>query len=125
MTDYFIVNQDIEEFASETRNTSVEDLCESLVQYEHEDPIKLGRRIKQIPIDEIITVQQVVNIVNQKSQRDKKGRLIVSVEILTSIMDEIKSTVCGASLSRLAADGKIECSWNSETNDMEFWEAKK
>lgn len=118
--EHFILQQDIEEFALETRNDSVQNLCETLEAMEH-DPIRLGRRIKQFSLDEIMTVQQVVNVINEKSKKNKNGKPVISATILASIIDEIKSTVCGAVLSRLAANGDIECSWNDKTNDMEFW----
>lgn len=74
--------------------------------------------------DEYITVQQTINLINSKCSHDIDGRALVTEKLNDKIFDEISTWIYNVDLAKRAAQGLIECAWDSEKNTMIFWKPK-
>jgi len=75
-----------------------------------------------IPISEFkqyIRPKEVRSLIEQYSIK-KDGEYMVNTMILQKIFSEVNNWVLGISLCKMAVDGKLETSWDSEQNCMLF-----
>lgn len=75
-----------------------------------------------IPLSEFkeyITPKEVKSIIKQYSVC-KDGEYLLNTLILQKIFSEVNNWVLGISLCKMASEGKLETSWDSEENCMFF-----
>jgi hypothetical protein len=77
-------------------------------------------------LDSYITIQQVYSIVEENSiGMDNEGRYLLDEDANNSVFDDISIRIYNVGIAKLAAAGKIECAWDSEENEMVFWQKSK
>lgn len=119
--DEILIAQDIADFANEIRDDAIQSFCESLESlYESAVAEKLSSSIKKMNPEDLVTQKQTIEIIKHHADICEKG-IVLNVIVLSEILTEIQSAACGTALSKVAAEGELECSWNSQTNEMEFW----
>lgn len=77
-------------------------------------------------LDEFITINQVINLVKEKSiGSDENDNYLINEDIHNELYEDIQDWIFNVGLAKLAAAGKIECAWDDEENDMVFWATSK
>lgn len=77
-------------------------------------------------LDDFISIGQIRSIVQDKSIGiDDDGLLMITEELFDEIFEHIRETIYQVGLSKLAANGQIECAWDDEKNEMTFWLASE
>jgi len=74
-------------------------------------------------LDDYITINEVKSIVTEISETDENGNFIVTDDSYNDTFDMISKWIYGIGLAKLAAQGLVECAWDSEENAMIFWAA--
>ena len=68
------------------------------------------------------TKEQIVGIVQENclgfSEDDEP---LINFEVFNTIFNSVLQRVQNGALSKLAAEGYLECAWDDEINDMVFW----
>lgn len=71
--------------------------------------------------NDYLSVEQVKRLINsKKTGDDQDGQPIITEKILDEISDIATSIVFGVGLAKLASQGLLEVSFNSEKNEFEF-----
>ena len=71
---------------------------------------------------EFVSLKQIEGIINENCiEHNEENQPIINVESHINIINEVCKIVQSTALSKLAADGYLECAWDEETNDMIFW----
>jgi hypothetical protein len=73
-------------------------------------------------LDEFVSIVQVIGIIKEYTTGetlDKKP--IITEDAFNHIYDDLRVRMYEVGLAKLAASGYIECAWNQENNEMEFW----
>lgn len=76
-------------------------------------------------IDEYISINQVINIINEHALYFRDNLPVIDEETLDEICLDIKTLIFNVGLSKLAAKGLLECSWSDKDNEFVFWIPKK
>ena len=77
-------------------------------------------------LDEFISVDQVISLVEQHSLgQDEDGYHIINEEVFNDIFNDLREWMYGVGLSKLASKGYVECAWDDDANEMIFWLADK
>jgi hypothetical protein len=77
-------------------------------------------------LDSFVTLNQVTQLVIDNSLgKDEFGEYLITEEIFDTIFEEIRDGIYQAGLSKLAAKGYVECSWDDDNNQMVFWLSSK
>ena len=77
-------------------------------------------------LKEYISVNNIKGIVKQYAKYSKiSKRYYINEERTQLVCEDIYDWLNGVSLSKLAADGFLECWWDSDLNNMDFEEAKQ
>ena len=71
-------------------------------------------------LKEYISVQNIKFMIKQKAHRDADGDLALSNDDLFVISNEIYDWLIGCDMCKLAAEGKLECYWDDDLNEMVF-----
>ena len=74
--------------------------------------------------DDHLTVKQVMGLLEEKCERDGDD-FMLSDKILEAVAEQAQSMFLGSMLSKMAAEGELECAWDEEKNDMVFRLPKK
>lgn len=73
-------------------------------------------------LDDFISINQVIQIIAENSEdKTENDQMIISEENFNNIFDSIRVFLQEVALAKLAANGDLECCWNDQTNEMEFW----
>lgn len=73
-------------------------------------------------LDDFISIAQIINIIKQYSLGyDSEGNFLINATIFDEIFDTVRNWIYGVGLAKLAGKNKIECAWDSDTNEMIFW----
>lgn len=97
--------KDINGYAAEIRKSAAQSIADSINN-----------------LDEFITIQQVINLVYKESIGiDDCNRPLLNEDANANIFDSIVVWLHNAAVAKLAADGYIECAWDSKNNEMVFW----
>lgn len=73
-------------------------------------------------LDDFITIDQIKNMIHQNNMGyDDEGLPIITENIFDNLFERIREDIYQVGLAKLAANGKIECAWDSDTNQMVFW----
>ena len=76
-------------------------------------------------LDQFITLSQVGQLIKNNSVgEDEEGNYLITEDTFNQTFDEIRTWIEGVVLATLAAEDKIECAWDDETNEMIFWSKK-
>lgn len=77
-------------------------------------------------LDDFITVQQVISVIKETCQDvDDNNQFIINEDSFNTIFDNIRVWIYEVALAKLVAKGFVECCFNSEANEFEFWLAEK
>jgi len=77
-------------------------------------------------LDEFISVQQIINLVNQKCVgHDNENRPLLNEDINEEIYENIMVWIHNVALAKLAAKDLVECAWDNDSNEMVFWSKSK
>lgn len=77
-------------------------------------------------LDSYITIPQVYSIIEENCIGiDEEGRYLLDEDTNNLVFDDITTRIYNVGLAKLAACGKIECAWDSEENEMVFWQKPK
>jgi len=73
-------------------------------------------------LDGFITVPQTCSMILEYSiGKDAEGRALLDDYSHELLFDAIKTRIYNCGLSKLAAEGLLECAWDDEKEDMIFW----
>lgn len=73
-------------------------------------------------LDDFISINQVIGLINeQKDSITEDNQIVITEDNFNNIFDEIRVRLYEVGLARLAANGYLDCAWNNEINQMEFW----
>jgi len=73
-------------------------------------------------LDDFISIGQVQNLIYDYAIVSDEDELILDEDGYENIFDETSSWIINVGLAKLAAENKIECAWDDESNDMIFWQ---
>ena len=105
MNDSFIIN-DIEKLAYSIRkNASL-----SISPDSSED------------LDNFISINQMKALIQNNVVSSDNGDLILDEEGYENIFEEAAAWIINIGLAKLAAEDKIQCAWDDESNEMIFWQ---
>ena len=73
-------------------------------------------------LDEFINVNQMINLVKSECVGfDDNERPMLNEDTNEMIYEKTVAWIHNAGLAKLAAQGLIECAWDSNLNEMVFW----
>lgn len=73
-------------------------------------------------LDHFVSIEQVKKMISTNQiGLDEDGLPVITEDIFDSIFTEIRSMIYQIALSKLAANGLIECAWDNDSNEMIFW----
>lgn len=72
-------------------------------------------------LDEYITIDQIIELIYQHSDITNNGTVILDETGYNNIFDAVRIRIYNAGLSKLAANGYVECAWDDESGTMIFW----
>ena len=73
-------------------------------------------------LDEFINVHQMINLVKSECVGfDDNERPMLNEDVNEMIYEKTVAWIHNAGLAKLAAQGLIECAWDSKLNEMVFW----
>jgi hypothetical protein len=77
-------------------------------------------------LDDFITIPQVINLIKKNNLGlDEEGNYLINEDIFDDVFNNIRTWLYEVGLSKLAAKGYVDCSWDDESNEMVFWLANK
>jgi hypothetical protein len=68
-----------------------------------------------------ITQHQVEQIILNHTSVNEEDMLVMHEDQYDSIFDEVREWIYQVGLSKLAAEDKIQCAWDNDSNSMIFW----
>jgi hypothetical protein len=77
------------------------------------------RQLKARELKEYITLREVTEIIKECAVKDN-DQYLVNMKILAKITLEIHSWIDGIVISRLASEGLMDVSWDSDSNVFNF-----
>jgi len=73
-------------------------------------------------LDEFVSVNQMINLVKSECVGfDDNDRPMLNEDANEMIYEKTVAWIHNAGLAKLAAQGLIECAWDSKLNEMIFW----
>ena len=73
-------------------------------------------------LDEFVSVNQMINLVKSECVGfDDNDRPMLNEDANEMIYEKTVAWIHNAGLAKLAAQGLIECAWDSNLNEMVFW----
>ena len=72
-------------------------------------------------LDEYITIKQIIELIYQYGDTTNNGTIILDEVGYNNIFDAVRIRIYNSGLSKLAANGYIECAWDDESDTMIFW----
>lgn len=73
-------------------------------------------------LDEYITLEQVKTlIVGYSLGQDENNNYLINSEVFNNTFDDVREWFYQCGLSKLAAQGVIECAWDEDSDKMVFW----
>jgi hypothetical protein len=73
-------------------------------------------------LDDFITLDQTKNIIIGYSLgQDDDGNYLINEEVFNDTFEDIRSWIYEAGIAKLAAQGLVECAWDSDLDQMVFW----
>ena len=72
-------------------------------------------------LDEYITIKQIIELIYQHSDITNNGSVILDEIGYDNIFEAVRIRIYNAGLSKLAANGYVECAWDDDSNTMVFW----
>lgn len=72
-------------------------------------------------LDKFITINQVESLIRDNMTIDENDTMVINEDQYDSIFTQVRYWIYNTGLAKLAADNKIECAWDDETNSMIFW----
>jgi hypothetical protein len=73
-------------------------------------------------LDDFVTILQVCNMIKENSiGQDEEDRCLLDDKAHEQISEAIRVRIYNAGVSKLAAEGHLECAWDDEKNEMVFW----
>lgn len=73
-------------------------------------------------IDSYISIGQMINLVKSECIGfDNQNRPLLNEDANEKIYESTITWINNIGLARLAADGYVECAWDSQKNEMVFW----
>lgn len=73
-------------------------------------------------LDTFISIDQMKNLINNYVILSEDNDPMLDEEGYENIFDETSAWIINMGLAKLAAEDKIECAWDDESNDMVFWQ---
>ena len=106
----------------ENKVYAITDLSGYVSQMRVEAAKSISENYENDNLDEYISIEEIVNIVNSHSLGiDDKNRHLLDEESNASIFEEVAVWINNIGLAKLAGRNLVECAWNDETNQMMFW----
>jgi hypothetical protein len=73
-------------------------------------------------LDDFVTIPQSCNIIKENSiGQDEEGRCLLDDKAHEKISEALRVRIYNVGVSKLAAEGHLECAWDDEKNEMIFW----
>ena len=73
-------------------------------------------------LDDFISIDQTISVIENNSLgSDDNGYFLIDEDGHDQIFEEISIWIFNVGLAKLAANGHIECAWDSDLNEMIFW----
>lgn len=73
-------------------------------------------------LDEFITISQIKDIICKNSvDTDHSKNYIIDATAFDKIFEIVADSIYQSGLAKLAANNKIDCAWDSDSNKMIFW----
>lgn len=68
-----------------------------------------------------VTQDQMLSFVRERSYGFDHGNMVINAKIYEDTVNDIAQSMQGKMLSKLAAEGYLNCAWDDKINDMIFW----
>ena len=73
-------------------------------------------------INGLVTVAQAILMVKENSiGLDENDRYLIDDKAYEMLFEAMKTRIYNSGLSKLAAQGHLECAWDEKRNEMVFW----
>jgi hypothetical protein len=73
-------------------------------------------------INGLVTVAQAILMVKENSiGLDENERHLIDDKAYETLFEAMKTRIYNSGLSKLAAQGHLECAWDEKRNEMVFW----
>lgn len=72
-------------------------------------------------LDNFISIGQMEILILNHAIKNDDGSLILDEQGYEDIFDETRIWIYNIGLAKLAAEDKVECAWDDESNEMIFW----
>ena len=73
-------------------------------------------------LDDLITLGQIATMIKSHSVGfDEDNKYLIDEDGYNNVFEEIREWIYQVGLCKLAARGSLECSWDSDLNEMVFW----
>ena len=73
-------------------------------------------------LNDFITLSQIEKfITNISLGNDEEGNLIITENIFDETFEYVCRMIYQVGLAKLASEDKIECAWDTDSNEMVFW----
>lgn len=75
-------------------------------------------------LDEFVTIGQTSMIIEEHSiGKDDEGHHLLDEASHSRLFEAVRTRLFNCGLSKLAADGALECAWDDAKNEMVFWKS--
>lgn len=101
----------------------LEGFCDELLKFVN---INMGNQESQWKqMLDFVSKEQVLNhVTNNSIGYDEENNVIITAKGFTDIASAVTNDVTGTMLSKLAAEGHLDCYWDDEANEMMFMRAE-
>jgi hypothetical protein len=73
-------------------------------------------------LDDFISIVQTTNLIkNNCIGEDEDGNFLIDEDSYNRTFEEVRMWIYNVGLAKLAAEGRVECAWDDELNEMIFW----
>lgn len=73
-------------------------------------------------LDEFVTIAQTSGIIVEHCiGKDEDGHYLLDENSHSKLFEAVRTRLFNCGLSKLAADGALECAWDDAKNEMVFW----
>jgi hypothetical protein len=75
-------------------------------------------------IDNLISIDQTEKLIQKYIEPGYNNEFLITEYSYYDLASELKKWIYNRSLSQVASNGHIECSWDDDTDNMIFWDLK-
>jgi hypothetical protein len=75
-------------------------------------------------VNTFVTLNQTISMIKENSiGKDEEGKYLMDDSSYENLFVALKLRIYNSGLSKLASQGKLECAWDDDKDNMVFWSA--